>query len=93
MAELKSELQRILEGTGITVGQVRAAVALLAATATGQPGAVEQRLGGGIAISTVSPLPDVDDVRQLAQRLESVEARMQETNAKLDKVLAALSAK
>jgi len=39
------------------------------------------------------PLPNADDVRQLKKRLESVEARRQETNEKRDKVLAALSAK
>jgi len=39
------------------------------------------------------PLPNADDVRQLEKRLERVEARLQETNEKLDKVLAALSAK
>jgi hypothetical protein len=50
-------------------------------------------MGAGVAISTGAPFASSDDVRQLEQRLESVEARLQETNEKLDRVLAALSAK
>jgi hypothetical protein len=39
------------------------------------------------------PLPNAEDIRQLAQRLERVESRLQETNDKLDKVLTALGSK
>jgi hypothetical protein len=93
LAELKNALQGLLEGTDITVEDVRSAVALPAATAKGQTGALSQNLGGGVVISSVRPLPDADDVRHLEKRLESVEAWLQETNEKLDRVLAALSAK
>lgn len=94
MSESQSALHQLLEGSKITVDDARAAVALLAATATGQPEAVYRHMaGGGVAIGTVTPLPNADHVRSLTERLERVETRLQETNEKLDKVLAALGAK
>jgi|GEM_PF-3230313 hypothetical protein len=93
MAAPKSELQRFLEGTEITVEDVRSEVALLAATAKGQSNVVVGKLGTGGGAALMPPLSNSDDVRQIEKWLESVEARLQETNEKLDKVLAALSAK
>jgi hypothetical protein len=47
-------------------------------------------VGAGVAVSTVEPLPNAEDVRRLSKQLESVEAQLKTTNAKLDKALAAL---
>ncbi|MFP2905952.1 hypothetical protein ACLESD_13020 [Pyxidicoccus sp. 3LFB2] len=88
-----SELQRLLKGTEITVADVRTAVAVLAATARGKTGHAVSQAGAGVGISAPAPLASGEDVQQLAQRLDSVEARRQETNEKLDKVLVALGSK
>jgi hypothetical protein len=88
--EPKSELVRQLAVLGIKPEDLQAAVMLLAATARGQRDTLVRESNSGILASSVDPLPSAEKVRELDERLASVELRLKETNEKLDRVLATL---
>ncbi len=89
----QSPLAQQLAALGIKPEDVQAAVMLLVATARGQTETLVRRGSGGILASSVEPLPSAQKVRELNERLASVELQLSETNEKLGRVLAALQKK
>lgn len=89
----RSALAQQLAALGIKPEDVQAAVVLLAVTARRERGTLVRESNSGILASSVDPLPSAEKVRELDERLASVELRLKETNEKLDRVLAALEKK